>query len=110
MLEPKLLMNKTGKRVEWMVDSIIYELEAGEKKIFDGYVANHALKETNTHLTDITEGIISVPKVETKEKTEKSADYGDIPWLKLRVMAMERGIFKPRMTRVEVEEALRNAK
>ena len=109
--EPKMLINKTEKPIEFMCDHRVYQFAPGERKILEGFAAYHALKEVNTGLEELGVVIDSeeLKKIEgeTVRKPVPSSDYGHYKWLDLRVMAMKRGIHVRNMKRQEVEEALR---
>jgi len=85
--EPKVLINRTGKRVEFLCGGRTYIFEVGEKKPLDGFAAHHALKQVNTGLEEYIE-----------------EDY----WAELRKLAKEKG-YKVGMSRKEVVALLESA-
>ncbi|GEM_PF-4679091 len=91
--EPKILINRTGKRVEFLCGGKTNVFEIGEKKPLDGFTANHALKHVNTGL---------------EEYIEKKTDYASMEWAELRQLAKGKG-YKVGMDKKEVVALLENA-
>jgi len=97
--EPKVLINRTGKRVEFLCGGRTYIFEVGEKKPLDGFAAHHALKQVNTGLEEYIE----------EDYTEKrKPDYSEMSWAELRKLAKEKG-YKVGMSRKEVVSLLESA-
>lgn len=92
--EPKILINRTGKRVEFMCGGRINIFEVGEKKPLDGYTAYHALNLVNTGLEEYIE--------------EEKVDYAGMKWVELVKSAKGKG-YKVGMKRKEVVALLENA-
>lgn len=101
--EPKILINRTGKKVEFMCGGEIYIFEVGEKRLLDGFVAYHALKNVNTGLEEYVE---KVEEVEEKVGEEKP-DYASMKWAELKKLAKGKG-YKVGMKRKEVVALLEN--
>ena len=91
--EPKILINRTGKRVEFMCGGLINIFEVGEKKPLDGFTAYHALNDVNTGLEEYQE--------------EEKVDYASMKWAELRQLAKGKG-YKVGMKRKEVVALLEN--
>jgi len=51
--EPKILVNKTDKTIEFFCGGNTYIFQPGEQRPMDGFVAFHALKMVNTGLSEI---------------------------------------------------------
>ena len=91
----KILFNPTGKEVEFMCGGLIYILGAGEKRLFEGFVAHHALKEVHTGLVEY-EG----------QDSEPMSDFAKMPWRQLVSLGSTEGVFKPGMAKDELIKAL----
>ena len=97
--EPKVLINRTGKRVEFMCGGQINIFEVGEKKTLEGFVANHALYNVNTGLEEY---------VGSDRGVVPTTDYSKVGWAELRQLAKGKG-YKVGMKRKEVVALLENA-
>jgi len=97
--EPKVLINRTGKRVEFMCGGKLYIFEAGEKKPVEGFVAYHALKQVNTGLEEYDDSFV---------EPAKKPNYTTMKWAELRQLAKGKG-YKVGMKRKEVVALLENA-
>lgn len=96
--KPKTLYNPSDKEVEWRVGGQFYTLGPKEKDIFDGFVANHALKNVNTGLVEYEPGV---------EVEKSEVGYEKLPWKELIKLASKEGVFKTGMKREEIELALK---
>lgn len=100
--EPKVLVNRTGKTVEFWAGGQLYIHKKNEIKPYDGFVADQALRFVNTGLEEYTEQI----KEEMAHAGEKSMPgYDDWPWRKL-VSTLGKD-FLPGMNRDDVILALK---
>lgn len=99
--EPKVLYNPKKETVEFMVDGRVYIFQPGEKKILDGFIAYHALVETNTGLVEY--GRDDQGNVPT---TVGSIAYERMGWRDLLALAGERGIQTVGKKRDEVTNLL----
>jgi len=79
--EPKLLENRTDKKVEFFSGGRLFIFLPGEKKILEGLDAYHALNMVNTGLTEVG--------VEQKMNTELPLD--NMSWNQLRKMSDKSG-------------------
>ena len=93
----KVLINRTGKKVEFFYDGKPQIFEIGEKRPVDGVIAYHALYQVNTKLEEYNESM------EVKEPKSLS----EMPWKELVSLASKKGFFKPGLSRKEVEEKLK---
>jgi hypothetical protein len=98
--QPKVLFNPSDKDVEFKCRGISYFLKSKESKLFDGYIAEHALKRVNTGFVEYN------PEEHVEEST--SIDYSAMPWKKLVSLGAQKGVFSPGMQRKALEEALAN--
>lgn len=55
--QPRILINRTGKEVEFLCGGNIFIFKPGEKKILEGFAAHHALHEVNTGLEEYSDEI-----------------------------------------------------
>lgn len=100
--EAKTLVNRTGKSVEFTVGGKLYSLKAGKSKTFEGIVADHALKFTNTGLEELT------PELEEqmlKEGQKTMPDYQGMKYQQLVKRAKRHG-WKVGMNKKDVVELL----
>ena len=95
----KVLINRTGKKVEFMHAHRLYTFEPGEKKLLDGVVADHALRFFNTGLEEYVEGMDAAPK----------KDFSKLSWRELVSLAKGKG-YKVGMDRKEVIALLENVR
>ena len=79
--EPKILVNKTGRKVEFFCDSRLYVFMPGEQRALDGFVAHHALHETKTGLSEVGVDTFVKPDIPIK----------DFTWNQLRHMKDKKG-------------------
>lgn len=100
--EPKILFNPKSTVVEFMCNHIPYIFKPGEKRNLDGFVAYHALKETNTGLKEYEAG-------DEKTVSFSGVAYDKMPWKRVVSWASQRGLYKPGMTRKETVKALEEA-
>ena len=91
--EPKILINRTGKRVEFMCGGETHVFEVGEKRPMDGLPAHHALNTVNTGLEEYIE--------------DKRPDYSETKWVDLIKLVKGKG-YKVGMKRDEVIALLEN--
>lgn len=96
--EPKIVYNPTNKKIEFMCDRMCYIFEPGEKRILEGFVAYHALFQTNSGLVEY----------DGKDTRPAGLDYDNMPWRTMVSLASEAGIFKPGMRRDTLIRALRD--
>lgn len=100
--EPKVLVNRTGKNVEFWAGGEIYQHKKNEIKPYNGFVADMALRFINTGLEEYTDEI----KEEMAHAGEKSMpEYGEWPWKKL-VSTLGKD-FVPGMNKADVILALK---
>jgi len=98
--EPKILKNPTQEKVEFMCDGKIYQMAAGEKKPFDGFVAHHALNEVNT-------GLIEVGAEQKTHQISKSLELDKMSWKELRGIAGS--VYKFGMSKKDLLKALKES-
>ncbi len=89
-----VLINKTGKTVEFLFDGKPQIFAPGEKKIVDGVIAHHALYQVNTKLQ------------EYKNEEEEEKTIFNMPWKELISLASKKGVFKPGLSREELIKRL----
>lgn len=97
--QPKILVNNTKKTIEFMCNRVIYIFEPGEKKPLEGFAAYHALKETNTGLTEVGE----------EKEINLDVPLEEMSWKDLRTMEDKNGkkIYEMGMNRKELIEAIK---
>jgi hypothetical protein len=85
-----------------MFDHQTYIFKPGEKRVLEGNVADHALRFINTGLK-VYDGL--------NEPVGKSTGvaYDKMAWKDLVSMASKRGLFKPPMTREQIQKLLEEA-
>lgn len=93
---PKILFNPKSETVEFRYDGKVHILKPGEKRLFEGIIANHALTQVNTGL------------VEYENQDEKPLDnYEAMPWTVLLSYAAKRGISTFGLRKEEIIKALK---
>ena len=97
----KILINRTGKTVEFMYDHQVYIFKPGEKKMLDGVVADHALRFVNTGLEEYTEAMAAPDR-----KPQK--DFSKLSWRELVSLAKGKG-YKVGMKKKDIIALLKNA-
>jgi len=97
--EPKILYNPFDREVEFMCDRQVYKFLPRERRNLEGFVAYHALKETNTGLIEYVPG-------KDEEVSISSVEYERMPWKQVVSIASKREIFRPGMGKLEVIKAL----
>jgi hypothetical protein len=97
---PTILFNPTNRIIEFMYDHQSYKFQPGEKKLLDGLVADHALRDMNTGLK------IYVPETDDSAVSSTNVAYDKMPWKQVVSLASARGIFKPGMSKTAVLKAL----
>lgn len=98
--KPKILINKTGKDVEFLCGGITYIHKVGEKINYEGEVANHALHEVNTGL----EEYIEVPP---QPVGRPKMDIETMKWSSLLKKAAKEGVYEAGMNREMIIAALK---
>ncbi len=98
--KPKILINKTGKDVEFMCGGITHIHKVGEKVPYDGETANHALTEVNTGLEEYVEEPAN-PVGRPQKELE------DLKWTSLLKKASREGVYEPGMDKDTIITALR---
>jgi len=83
-----MLINNTGKVVEFMVGGKIIIFQPGESRILEGFEAYMALKTINTGLEEANVKVKAEPKKEEKPQPEKRS-LEDMKWNELRNMRDE---------------------
>ena len=96
--EPKVIFNPKSEKVEFMYDHQSYVFEPGEKKLMEGWVANHALMFSKTGLKEYE------PEVDGLESSNVA--YDKMTWKALKTLAAEKKVFKLGMKKTEVITAL----
>jgi hypothetical protein len=92
--EPKILINRTGKTVEFSAGGQIFIFKPGEKKLLEGFVANQALNFTRTGLEEYT------PIVEDEEVKKSGVFMPDYAGLKFqKLVSLTKKDFRPGMTK-----------
>lgn len=97
----KVLINRTGKKVEFTCGGKLIIFKPGETRPVEGFEAYHALNMVNCGLEEFT------PEVEAEEAekaTRIMPDYASMPWPKLLKRAKKR--FKPGMVKEDVVRLL----
>ena len=92
----QILFNPKDTVVEFMCNHQVYIFQPGEKKLLDKAVAFHALHYANAGLLPY-DGTLEV---------SGAIDYGKMPWRQVVSMASKRGLFKPGMSREEINKIL----
>lgn len=97
--QPKLLVNKTDKTIEFMCGGAYFVFAPREQKILDGFVAHHALHQVNTGLIEVG--------VEKEIKMDVPLDQ--MTWSQLRKMTDKKGnkIYQMGMNRKQLEEEIK---
>jgi len=97
--EPKLLENKTDKKIEFFSGGKLFIFLPGEKKILEGFDAYHALNMVNTGLTEVG--------VEQKVNTDLPVDK--MSWVQLRQMEDKQGnkIYQMGMSKKKLIEEIK---
>jgi hypothetical protein len=99
--EPKVLVNRTGKTVEFMCGGRIFIHKKNEVINYDGVAANHALRKANTGLEEYTEEV----REEMAHAGEKSMPEYDT-WTWKRLVSELGQDFTPGMNKTDVILAL----
>lgn len=103
--EPKLMHNPSNKEKEFMCGGTTYLFAPGEKRILDGVVADHALKEDGLGLLEV--GVDTDTQIDGVEVSKlPKVDYNKMPWKKLIGIAGDAKVYKIGMDRPSVERAL----
>jgi len=97
--EQKVLKNGTKEKIEFMCGGRIYEVEPDEERLFDGFVAYHALHQVNTGLTEV---------IQEDSTKKEEVGFSGMSWQGLLKEAGRYAWFKTGMNRQEIEEALKN--
>jgi len=100
-----MLINRTGRPVEFMCGGRVYRFEPGEKKILEGFVAYHALEQVNTGLEEYVEGMEDVSTVSDISSTSVN-DYSKLSWKALVKEATMRGVYKVGMKKSDLVKIL----
>lgn len=98
--EPKVIFNSGSEPVEFMQGGQIHIFKPGEKKMLDGFVAHHVLREMNGPLKEYE------PGTDDESVSSTNIAYDKMKWGKLVQLASERGIFKPGMDKAATVKAL----
>ena len=99
--DPKILINRTKNKVEFMCGGILYIFEAGEKKLVEGIVADHALNFVNTGLEEYT------PEVEEQEEVRAGEVMPDFRGLKFqKLVSLARKDFQVGMNKDDLVKLL----
>lgn len=98
--EPKILVNKSDKTVEFFCGGNLFIFEPGEQRPLDGYVAYHALKMVNTGLIEVgaePEVVVELAKLEK------------MSWKDLRMVQDKKGkkVYQMGMNKKELIEAIK---
>ena len=98
-----MLHNPTDVEKEWRYDGESHILGPGEKDIFEGVVANHALKEDGLGIVKFISKDMQPEVVVVAD----NVDYNTLKWRDLVRIASDSGVFKPGMKKDEVLKALK---
>lgn len=104
--KPMILVNRTGKTVEFQCGGQIFIHKPGMKITYDGFVANHALNDVNTGLEEYNE---EMEKELEESMTPDQPDYRALDWPQLMKKSAKMGVFERGMTKREVIQALEQA-
>ena len=100
--EPKVLFNPTDSPIEFVAGGKHIIIEAGEKKMVDGFEAHIALEMTRIGLQEYKEGIENERLV-----TKREQELNKMTWVALRKYGAEQGVYKgPPMGREELTKLL----
>jgi len=101
--QPKILINRTDKVVEFQCGGQIFIHKPGFKVTYDGFVADHALNDVNTGLEEYSEEM----EAELEESLKKDQpDYRALRWQQLVKKAAKVGVFERGMGKQDIIQAL----
>lgn len=109
--EPKILVNRTGKVVEFKCGGVTYIHQKGKKKPYEGFPAHHALHVTNTGLEEYIEG--EAPVKSKKKPSKKNVivtreELMKTPWKTLLKIIGKKKKFTPGMNKEQIVDILMN--
>ena len=111
--QPKMLENPKDQPVEFMCGGRVYIFQPHERRILDGYVAEHAIRETNTGLIEVD----PFAPVTTQQKVnEDFAKANAVPekkpseWALMKEEGLALGVYKVGMNKKDLEKAIKDAK
>jgi O-methyltransferase involved in polyketide biosynthesis len=96
-----ILYNPNKNKVEFLCGGVRYYMNPKESKTFPDNVALHALERSKV-------GLVEYSPIYDREMTETDIEYVDMPWNKLKTLGSNRKLFKPGITRFDLEKALKD--
>ena len=97
---PMIIFNPRSTPVEFMYDHQVQQLGPGEKKLFDGEIAYHALNHVKAGLKEY------VPSEDDAIVASTNIAYTRMPWKELITLASERKLFHTGMNKLQTVKAL----
>ena len=98
--EPQVIFNPNNEEVEFMYDHKVHILAPGEKRLFEGHIAKHAVEMVNAGLK------VYEPEDDDSLVATSNVAYDKMSWNAIKTLASQRGVFKLGMKKTEVVKAL----